>query len=69
MKIIEFLKNLWYRRLAREALADDEMRARGIREGRVFIEDWRRIRASGANVPEGGLLPKRPNPSSAPPMK
>jgi len=54
------------RRRELERLADEATRAQGLREGREFIADWRRLRALGYNVPEGGLLPRRPSPPLSP---
>lgn len=31
------------------------------------IEDWKRLKSLGWNVPEGGILPRRPTPPPAPP--
>lgn len=53
----------------RERLADEAAREQGRREGREFIENWRRFRSLGWNVPEGGLLPPRPTVLPPPPPK
>jgi len=59
---------LFRARRERERLADEATHEQGRVEGREFIKDWRELRRNPRNnIPEGGLLPKRPTPPPAPP--
>lgn len=57
----------WKRHKHHEAQMDVFSRAYAHENGLVYIENWREKKGLGANIPEGGILPRKPEPPKPPP--